>query len=219
MKKYMSYSFVLFGVLAFMSCGNPAPKETENESTMPSEQTTLCSYSYESSQTQFTWTAYKFTERAGVAGTFDSIQITAKQNAASIEELLKGARFTIPVSSINSKNDDRDMKIQKFFFGSMNATTELSGMVSEVEGDNESGSIQLMLMMNELEGPAEMRYLMNGDTLILEGMIDVNAWNGQAGIERLNKECKQLHTGADGVSVLWPEVKLELRSVLSKTCN
>lgn len=217
MKNYMNYSFILLSALFFVACGNGEQKETETEK-MPDE-APKCNYTYNASQTQFTWTAYKFTERAGVAGTFDSLRISTKENAAGIQELLHGARFVIPVKSINSNNADRDMKIQKFFFGSMNATTELRGMVIEAEGDNESGSVQMMLTMNELEGPVEMRYLLTGDTLILEGMMDVNAWNGQAGIERLNKECKQLHTGADGVSVLWPEIKLELRSILSKTCD
>lgn len=219
MKKYINYSFAILSSLALVSCGNSAPKEEENTMETSPAVATICTYSYNSGQTNLTWTAYKFTERAGVAGTFDSLSITAKENAAGMQELLKGARFIIPISSINTKNEDRDMKIQKFFFGSMNATTELSGIVMDVEGDNESGSLQLMLTMNELEGPVDMRYLLNGDTLIIEGMIDVNAWNGQTGIERLNQECKQLHTGPDGASVLWPEVKLELRSVLSKTCN
>jgi len=215
----MNYSFILFGALFIASCGNADPKQGDTDKEPKTVEPVVCSYSYDAAQTQFTWTAYKFTERAGVAGTFDSLQISSVENASSLEELLKGARFIIPVSSINSKNEDRDMKIQKFFFGSMNATTQLRGMVQEAEGDDESGSIQLMLTMNELEGPVDMRYLMSGDTLILEGMMDVNAWNGQAGITRLNKECEQLHTGTDGVSILWPEVKLEFRSILTKTCN
>jgi len=218
MKNYINYSLILVSAFILASCGNSEPKETETTDPSTASSNT-CTYAYNAEQTQMTWTAYKFTARAGVAGTFDSLKIKTVESASSLAELLRGSRFIIPVSSINSNNADRDMKIQKFFFGSMNATTELSGSIQEIEGDNESGSVQIMLTMNELEGPVDMQYLMNGDTLILEGMMDVNAWNGKAGIERLNKECKDLHTGADGVSVLWPEIKLELRSIVNKTCE
>ncbi|MCE9501370.1 MAG: hypothetical protein K8R21_12860 [Leptospira sp.] len=46
-----------------------------------------CDYSYNPSATSVQWTAYKFTEKTGVKGTFKKITVTGqKKSAASIED-------------------------------------------------------------------------------------------------------------------------------------
>lgn len=216
----MKKSLVLsLGAIFLLSSCADSGKSKKDESADEVKTPSVCTYTYNQSQTTLTWTAFKFTEKAGVKGSFDSLSLSVVKNETSIPELLVGAEFSTPVSSVNSNNVDRDQKIQKFFFGSLNESSVLKGRVTGTEGDDNSGSLSFLLKMNEMEGPVEMNYSMSGDTLILIGTMDVNQWNAQAAVTRLNKECKELHTGTDGVSILWPDVRLEIRSILTKTCN
>ncbi|MHB1278549.1 MAG: YceI family protein [Bacteroidia bacterium] len=216
MKNTILLPIAVFGTLILASCGNENKQTTEGTETKAPE---VCTYAYDASQTKLTWTAYKFTERTGVKGTFDTLVIETKAEENSIPALLTGARFTIPVASINTTNPERDKKIQKFFFGNLKATTQLKGKVSDVVGDDKEGSLNFMLTMNEMDLPVSMAYTLSGDTLILSGTMDVNIWNAQGGITALNKECNDLHKGKDGKSTLWPDLTLELRSTLKKTCK
>ncbi len=215
--KYKSLlPIALFGALILASCGNENKPATEGTETKAPE---VCTYAYDASQTKLTWTAYKFTERTGVKGSFDTLVIETKAEENSIPALLTGAQFTIPIASLNTTNPERDKKIQKFFFGNLKSTTHLKGKVSDVVGDDKEGSLNFVLSMNEMDMPVSMAYTLSGDTLILSGTMDMNLWNAQGGISALNKECKDLHKGADGKSMLWPDLNLELRSTLKKTCK
>ncbi|HCS20071.1 MAG TPA: hypothetical protein DIW47_05830 [Bacteroidetes bacterium] len=215
--KYKSLlPIAMFGALILASCGNENKQKTEGTETKAPE---VCTYAYDASQTKLTWTAYKFTERTGVKGTFDTLVIETKAEENSIPALLTDAHFTIPVSSLNTTNPERDVKIRKFFFGNLLSNTHLTGKVADVVGDDEGGSLNFVLNMNDMELPVSMGYTMSGDTLILSGTMDMNNWNAQKGIAALNNECKDLHKGADGKSTLWPDIYLELRSTLKKTCK
>lgn len=216
MKNQHILPVTILSLFLFASCGNENKQAKEDPKENAPE---VCTYTYDAAQTKLTWTAYKFTEKTGVKGTFDTVSIAAKPDGNSIPTLLTNATFTIPIASINTTNPDRDKKIQKFFFGSLKSTTLLTGKVSNVVGDDNEGSLNFMLTMNEMEVPVSMAYMLSGDTLILSGTMDVHNWNAQSGITTLNKECEVLHKGTDGKSALWPDVHLELRSVLKKTCE
>lgn len=216
MKNNVLLPIALLGAVFIASCGNENKQPAEGTETKAPE---VCTYAYDASQTTMSWTAYKFTERAGVKGTFDTLVIETKAEENSIPALLTGAQFTIPVTSLNTSNPERDVKIRKYFFGSLSSTANLKGKVAEVVGDDKEGSLNFVLTMNGMDMPVSMGYMLSGDTLILSGTMDVSNWNAQAGISALNKECDVLHKGADGKSVLWPDLSLELRTILKKTCK
>ncbi len=215
----MKQSIIAIATIVLLaSCGqSPAPKETE-EITPTSEETMepkSCEYSFNADSTLVTWTAFKTTEKIGVGGQFDVINVSGTQTAATAEEVFSGASFEIPVNSINTNNPDRDMKIQKFFFGSLTGSEMLSGRLVSITAN----SAEVALSMNGVEKMVNMTYSMNGDAVLLETTINVGEWNAQAGVDALNKECYELHMAGDGVSKLWPEVKIGIRSVLNKACN
>lgn len=216
MKNSLILPIVLVSALALASCGNENKQTAETAETKAPE---VCTYAYDASQTKLVWTAYKFTERTGVKGTFDTLVIETKAEENSIPALLTDAQFTIPIASLNTTNPERDVKIRKFFFGNLKATTQLKGKVTDVVGDDKEGSLNFVLSMNEMDMPVSMAYTLSGDTLILSGTMDVNNWNAKGGIAALNKECNDLHKGTDGKSALWPDLNLELRSTLKKTCK
>lgn len=212
------FIFTISTIILLVSCGqSTAPKKTE-EATPKTEETMepkSCEYSFNADSTLVTWTAFKTTEKIGVGGQFDKINVSGTQAAATAEEVFSGASFEIPVSSINTNNPDRDMKIQKFFFGSLSGSEFLSGRLVSLTAN----SAEVAISMNDVEKMVNMTYSMSGDAVLLETTINVGEWNAQAGVDALNKECYELHMAGDGVSKLWPEVKIGIRSVLNKSCN
>lgn len=217
MNKLISTSILSISLLV-SACGD-SPKEKEKEGAETPKAPEVCVYSYNQDATTVKWTAYKFTEQVGVSGVFDSVYVDNLHEGSSLKDVFATANITIPVSSVNSNNPDRDAKIQKFFFGSLANTETLKGTVSVIEGDEYSGKFKVDFKMNNLSQPVELDYTTSGDTLKIDGILIVDNWNAQVGIENLNKECKDLHTGADGKSILWPEIKIEISTVLNKNCN
>ena len=177
-----------------------------------------CVYEYDSKNTTLEWKAFKFTERAGVTGTFNTIQIDSKK-ANSIQKWAETIKFLIPISSVNTKNPDRDSKIQKFFFGSLKNTTNLTGYFKNVQIKEDKGTANLLLKLNDIEKTVPVKFTIKENTIQLNTMIDVKNWSAQKGIEALNKECNALHIGKDGVSKLWSEVEISILSKISKTCK
>ena len=69
--------------------------------------------------TKVNWTAFKTTEKIAVGGSFKSIELKDTKTGETPEEVLEGAAFSIPVSSLYTNNPDRDSKLLKFFFGTL----------------------------------------------------------------------------------------------------
>ncbi len=205
--------------LFLASCaGETKPKEeviTTEDQSSEKVNTQVCTYSFNPDSTTVSWTAFKTTEKIGVGGKFDTVNIAGTQSASNMNEVFDGASFSIPVSSINTANPDRDMKIRKFFFGTLAGSQTLEGNLVSLE----NGKGLVALSMNGVSKEVEMDYTIDGDAVQLETTINVGEWNADAGIEALNTECYELHMAGDGVSKLWPEVKIGIRSVLAKTCE
>jgi hypothetical protein len=203
----------------FASCGGEtaSTKEVNSPEDSPSNEMTAenCMYSFNADSTTVSWTAFKTTEKIGVGGKFDTVNVMGTQNSEDVNGVFNSASFSIPVSSINTANPDRDMKIRKFFFGSLAGSETLEGsLVSLADGKG-----LVAISMNGISKEVEMDYTVDGEVVQLETTINVGEWNAQAGIDALNTECYELHMAGDGVSKLWPEVKIGIRTVLNKTCE
>ncbi len=210
---------LLFSATLFLaSCGggNTPQKEAETTDT-PQEATasTDCMYAFNKDSVTVSWTAFKTTEKIGVGGTFDQITIEGTENNASITNVFSNASFSIPVASINTNNPDRDKKIQEFFFGKLVGAETLTGKVVSIAEDKAVVAITL----NGVEKEVEMDVATPDQSIALEAVIDVTNWNAQAGVDGLNEACHDLHMAGDGVSKLWPDVKISITSVLDKTCK
>ena len=202
------------------SCGgNMATDKDTNTDTGDSNTEKVaenCTYSFNKDSTTVAWTAFKTTEKIGVDGKFDTVNISGTKEADNIAGVFSEASFSIPVSSINTNNPDRDMKIQKFFFGKLVGAETLSGKLKSLGND---GKGVVTVSMNGVEKDVEMDFTQNGDEVTLAAIIDVGEWNAQAGVKALNDECYELHMAGDGVSKLWPDVKISITSLLNKSCE
>ncbi len=216
MKKNIIPLILIIPFLIF-SCGKKKKEATE-ETTEEAVTALTCSYTYDNQSTIFAWKAFKTNEKIGVGGTFDTINVAAT-TANSLAGLIQGIKFDIPTNSVNSNNPERDKKIFEFFFGKMEGGDKISGQVKKVSGDENSGIVTLFVMMNNVGNDVEMTYDFSQNTLNMEGEINLGDFNGQEAITSLNDKCHDLHAGKDGVSILWPEVKLTLTTTIDKVCE
>lgn len=203
-------------ILACMSCSSDQ-KTPEQKPTEVKKEQKIETISITKEKIKANWTAYKFTERAGVSGVFDEIIIKDKMYGATIKDVLNGVKFEIPVASINSNNPERDKKIANSFFGSMNNTPSLIGSINSINGNNNQGTCKVSLQMNDMTKPLNMEYhLVDDSYYVLKGIIDLNQWEAQGAVKKLNEICKDLHIGKDGVSKLWPDVKVVIQLPFTK---
>jgi len=182
----------------------------------PAKTANYCTYAFDPAATQVNWTAYKFTEKVGVGGTFDEVSISGTQQASTETEVFSKASFTIPISSINSNNPDRDKKIQTYFFGNLSETEMLSGKLVSLSPD---GTAQFDIRLNGREETVEGTYTLENNLITLSAVLDVDSWGASPAIAALNEVCYDLHIGEDGISKLWPEVKVEITSKLVPNCR
>ena len=212
---------ILFAsALALSACGseggNEASKTEKKEIKLAEE---VCNYSYNAESVTASWTAFKFTEKAGVGGKFDSVIVSTSGSVDSPEKMLGELKFEIPISSTNTNNPDRDMKIIEYFFGTLSNTEMISGNIVSAKGNNEEGTAMVNLSMNDKTFQQEVNYKIEGAQVSLMGTIDVGNWNGNDAIAALNKVRDDLHKGEDGISKLWPTVDISIVALLDKSCN
>ena len=202
----------------FASCGNQGTEKKTEEKDKKTEETAKkeeCTYAFDLENTSVKWTAYKTTEKIGVSGTFDSLIVSNTQKASSIASVFENATFKIPVATVNSNAPDRDKKILEHFFGVMDETTMITGGVKKIGDEKSSVSIE----MNGIQKDVKTESLIRNDSIILTSIIDLAQWKAQPAVDSLNTVCYDLHKGSDGVSKLWPEVKIEIASKVQKDCK
>ncbi len=200
------------------SCGNSESHETAETQTENAE--AICFYEYDNTSTATVkWTAFKTSDKVAVGGTFNEVNVKAGEKSTKLSDVLRTITVSIPTSSTNTTNPDRDAKITNSFFGAMANTDIILAHVKDVEGDNESGTCTFYLTLNDVEKEVVLSYTVADNVVKMTGEIDMNNWNAQGAVESLNKVCEDLHKGADGVSVTWPNVELEIEATLAKRCH
>ena len=196
-------------ILAFVvvSCSSSSKKSAESQE----EVTEVQNITIKPNGASLKWTAYKFTAKTGVSGTFDTLNLNAAKISGTPEEILLGGSLSIPTSSVNSNNVIRDPKIKKSFFGVFNTPVIDGKFVSAKDGRG-----QIELKMNGLAANTSCTYALNDTALVVSAALNVMAWNGGTAIDSLNAVCSALHTGEDGTSKLWPDVDVTLSLPLVK---
>lgn len=175
-----------------------------------------CEYDYDPSKTTLEWTAFKFTEKTGVKGTIQKVDVKKTIRSSSILGTLKNLKFVAYTDSVNSNNPDRDAKIKTYFFGSVK---EIKGHFTNLVVSPTGGTAVLKLELNKKKESIPVTYTITDNTIILKGTVDVLKFGMGSGIKKLNEVCSDLHKGADGKSILWPTVDFQVSSTLLKECK
>ncbi|XDD51198.1 YceI family protein [Leptospira sp. WS92.C1] len=180
-----------------------------------------CSYAYDHSSTKFGWKAFKFTEKTGVGGSFDTIEVVGTTAGNSPEKALKGLRFKIDPNTVNSGNPERDGKIKGAFFYPLKANGKIEGKVvsATLSSDKTSGKGTIQLSFNGVRKNLDVAFTIQEGTLNATGKLELADWKALSSVEALNKVCTDLHQGKDGVSKLWPDVELTISTKLKVDCK
>ncbi|MFM1876357.1 MAG: hypothetical protein RL266_2094, partial [Bacteroidota bacterium] len=136
--------------------------------------------------------------------------------AETIAEVMQNISFEIPVSSVNSANPDRDKKIFKHFFSTMESTATITGKVLSVGPES---TWKILLTMNLVTDTLDFEFDSQGSSVRIESVLNLAEWSALPSVDSLNQVCYDLHKAADGVSKLWPEVKLEITAAVVESCN
>lgn len=209
----------IVSIISFASCGGDNAGTTENTATTENTDQ-ICFYAFDSkATTSIKWTAFKTTAKVGVGGEFTDINVTGGDKSSKITDVLSTVKFSINTNSTNTGNEDRDSKIVKHFFGTMESTDLIIGQIYAAEGNNESGACNVFLTLNGIEKDITLDYELADNVITLSGEINVLEWNANSSLEALNEVCKDLHKGADGKSVTWPNVELSITTTLKKDCH
>lgn len=212
MKKHFYILGALCLTFIFAACGG-GEDETKDEEGNGGEE--KCFYSLNKDSYDLNWTAYKTNAKVGVGGTFNDVTFDAGE-FEDMESALTSIEFEINTASVESNDDDRNAKIAEHFFGTINTPT-ISGKLTSV--DMESETAVVTIMMNGISFDVNGDFSLEGEDFSFKADIDVEKWNGVAGIDALNRVCEDLHTGDDGVSVLWQNVDISFAGSLNKSCD
>lgn len=213
MKSIKNLALLLLSAAFLTSCGGETKKENE-ESTEAVKET--CTYSYIADSTTLKWTAYKFTKRVGVSGTFNQIAVNNTKSADNPMGVLVGADFSMQTSSVNSGDAERDPKLIVFFFKKLANTDMITGKISSIN----DGEAVVTITMNNKTVDVVGKVVMEGNKVTLTTSINMTDFEGLDAIASLNEACSALHTAEDGSeSKLWPDVSIVVYTVLKKECK
>jgi len=201
MKNIYLLSSLLLIFFATISCKNSEKKEAKSEAKM---------YSVEAASTAINWIAYKTTNKVPVKGQFNEVIIEESIKSSTPIESLNGLKFKIPVSSLFTNDTIRDGKLKNFFFGTLKNTTLISGIITVI--NETSGSVEIT--MNGISKTLPVVYIIKDKMVNIEAVMNLDDWETQMALETLNAVCKDLHTGDDGISKTWNEVKIEVQTNL-----
>ena len=218
----MKKLFIAAGIISltalFVSCGETEKTEEKKEAPLDTAiETKPCLLTLDNENVVVNWTAFKLSDKVGVGGTFDSVVVSGVTDNETMFGAAGTAQFDIFTGSVNSNNTERDYKISDSFFGTMVNTATISGKVISLN-DDESGTISLI--MNGVEKEIDVEWKATSKSrLKLSTAINVNDWNAKPSLDSLNGVCTAVHTGKDGVSVLWPDVEIEVFADFTTDCE
>lgn len=203
MKKIFVISFLVIATaFNFSACKS----ETKKTTSKVEEKKSTAAFSVANAKNEINFTAYKTSAKVGVGGQFKKVDVLSGGEGNSVKEAINNTEFSIPVSSIFTKDTSRDFKIKKFFFGIMDNTKLLSGKLVITDDTNGVATIK----MNGVEKSVPFTYTIADRSFNMKAIMDVNNWNASAALASLNTACLDLHKGADGVSKTWSEVALNI---------
>jgi hypothetical protein len=207
MKNIFIISFLVITAFNFSACKSETKKVDATKTEAPVTKSNAA-FSLKTATNEIGFTAYKTTEKVAVGGQFKKVDIIAGGEGNSIKEAINNTQFSIPVSSLFTKDTSRDYKIRKFFFGIMDNTKLLSGKLV-IENDT-TGVAEIK--MNGITNKVPFTYTVADRTFSMQATMDINNWKAAAALASLNKVCYDLHKGADGVSKTWSDVAINISS-------
>ena len=165
---------------------------------------------------ELSFTGYKFTEKTGVSGRFQTIEWAFIQEGPSLSSILASSSVWIDSHSIDAGNTARNKNITKGLFRNLGGRT-IRGLISQMKGDK-LAHLKLFMGEREVSLPLTVTDDKRGH-LTLKGSLDLVAVGFQQAFSALEKICRSLHRGKDGKSKTWPVVNLVIKATYTKECS
>jgi polyisoprenoid-binding protein YceI len=195
-------------IAAALTLGACAPKKS------------ACTYEGDPKAIEIGWTAFKFTEKTPVKGTFSKFQAMGPASAESLEKLLTGLHMDVDGASVETDNPGRNATIQQFFFEKFTPAFKIHAMATKLEGDDQKGTLTINIKMNDVAKDVAFSYTVNAEgRLEAIGSIDMLDFGLQPAFDSLHQACGDLHKGKDGVSKTWTQVDLIVSGKFQKSCS
>lgn len=168
-----------------------------------------CNYLIKSNDVGLQWTAFKTPLKKGVSGTFKKYGIKKQYQGNSLKDVLTSVSFNIDTKSVYTKNDARDKKLVKFFFGLMHGN-KISGKIQSYS----KKLLKVQIKMNGVTKKVPLAVQIQGSQIEASGHIDILDFSMNQSLASINKACSELHQGKT-----WSDVDLNLSIKYSKTCK
>lgn len=165
------------------------------------------------------WEAYKHTAKVPVSGYFEDITVTSTSSHPEFTGAMENINLSINTHSINTQDTSRDRKIEQFFFDVLTATETIDGSLKDVEGNMSAGNGTLSMKFNSIEGSLPFDYKVNGEDVTIIATMDLKKWEALEAVASLNEVCKEKHTGDDGITKVWDDVKIVISGKIKKDCE
>lgn len=155
------------------------------------------------------WTAFKTSSKTPVSGTFTKLIVS--QTPKVIE-------LAIDSTSVSSGNPARDLTLNSAFFKLFNPMGKFSVSVpNQVVGTQKQGKLTVH-GIGAKTFTIPVTVVKTGNTLKLNGTLDLLKIGQKAAFDSLHKSCEVLHRGTDGVSKTWSEVEIEATATIKEGC-
>lgn len=174
-----------------------------------------CTFS-QPSEVDVTWKAFKTPLKKGVGGHFKQVNFNSSvKSAKTLDTLLSGSTVNIEVSSVDSKNPGRDVKLLENFFKQM-AGPNIKAKILSLKRNKDarkSGIVTISLTLNGVTKEVPMHYSFSEGTLTANGVIDLVDFKATKALQSINKACYALHQGKT-----WSDVNIGFSMKIAASC-
>lgn len=135
------------------------------------------------------WTGFKLASKVGVSGTFNKIDLDIKKSE-SLSDFLKSAKVKIDATSLESKNEGRNVNMVSTLFSLSTAKT-IEGQISSVDEVNKN--LVLDVVLNNVTKKVPMKYEIIEGKIIASGAIDMLDFDMKSSYLAFTEKCGALH--------------------------
>lgn len=169
---------------------------------------------YDNSSTTIGFGAFKTTDKKEVKGWFTDFDIAGITESKELSEIFRKVTIDIEVASLDTRDEGRNATLITQFFNKTSSNHTITGKV--VSWNTDSSTAMLSLIFNDVEKALEFNYTLNGDTLVMQSVLNLQDVNGLEALTSLNTACEALHKGDDGVSKTWTDINVYISTVLKR---
>ncbi len=167
---------------------------------------------------EINWKSYKTAAKIGVGGSFDDVSYTAiKKEGKNFKEILVGSSVTIYTNKVNSKHEDRDLKLTNSFFNILN-DKKITAKIIEIKAQEKemnkpkTGTLIVEITMNGVTKKVPLKYIHDKGIMRADGFIDILDFKASKALASINKACSDLHDGKT-----WSDVAIGFKMNIKAT--